>query len=106
MDKEKEISLRDYFAAKCMEGLATSRVKHQLSCEDMAGQSYNMADAMLKEKRVREKWKKKYTILCAVLETIHGIFDTYEEANDYIQVKYKYQDYQIVEIQEANHESK
>ena len=43
-------SLRDYFAAKAMQGFVSSYPKGDVTCsfEDIAGDAYDMADAMLK----------------------------------------------------------
>jgi hypothetical protein len=43
---DKGMTLRDYFAAKAMQGLLSSDVNAKL--EDFAKQSYKVADAMLK----------------------------------------------------------
>ncbi len=49
------MTLRDYFAAKAMQGLiaATVSADSELNEEDAALVSYRMADAMLKEERRR-----------------------------------------------------
>ena len=46
MQYQKGMTLRDYFAAKAMQGLLSSDVNAKL--EDFAKQSYKVADAMLK----------------------------------------------------------
>ncbi len=54
-DHEHGMSLRDYFAAKAMQGLLAAGRDAQYGCDDMerlAASSYSIADAMLK---VREK---------------------------------------------------
>ena len=45
---EDGMTLRDYFAAKAMQGLLASEVHAPL--EDFAATAYKMADAMLKER--------------------------------------------------------
>ena len=45
--KEKGMTLRDYFAAKAMQGEMTQGI-HEVDFEETAARSYAMADAMLK----------------------------------------------------------
>ena len=51
----KRNDLRDYFAAMAMQGLIVADVNALSSNSDISRYSYEMADAMLKE---REKWKQ------------------------------------------------
>jgi len=46
------MSLRDYFAAKAMQGLCQL---HGLNYEETTKESYRYADAMLKEREAHEK---------------------------------------------------
>lgn len=56
-DKEKGLTLRDYFAAKAMQGLLASKAPMQSELPDpisvitaLATSSYRIADAMLEER--------------------------------------------------------
>ena len=48
-EQKLKIELRDYFAAKAMQGLLSSDVNAKL--EDFAKQSYKVADAMMKARK-------------------------------------------------------
>jgi len=45
------MSLRDYFAAKAMQGITTADAKGRYTEADIAGIAYAIADAMLKERQ-------------------------------------------------------
>jgi hypothetical protein len=47
---ESGMSLRDYFAAKSMQGMVTAEFGNTFSPEHWAEYSYKVADAMLKER--------------------------------------------------------
>lgn len=49
------MTLRDYFAAKAMQGMAGSHAycERGLDQADLAGQAYEIADAMLKAREVK-----------------------------------------------------
>jgi len=44
------MSLRDYFAAKAMQGFAAAGADEWPSAEDLAHDAYTLADAMLRER--------------------------------------------------------
>jgi hypothetical protein len=46
----KDLTLRDYFAAKAMQGLLTAELVGEYSNEHVADIAYLIADAMLKER--------------------------------------------------------
>lgn len=46
----KDMTLRDYFAAKAMQGLLTAELVGEYSNEHVADIAYVIADAMLKER--------------------------------------------------------
>lgn len=45
---EKGMTLRDYFAAKAMQGIVSKEISHVSWVEEYAKNAYKMADAMLK----------------------------------------------------------
>ena len=48
------IELRDYFAAKAMQGLmSTQNIEGALNNESVASWAYGVADAMLKERKIK-----------------------------------------------------
>ena len=52
---ERGMTLRDYFAAKAMQGMAGSHAYCERGWDqaDLAGQAYEIADAMLKAREVK-----------------------------------------------------
>lgn len=49
-DNEHGMTLRDYFAAKAMQGLLSNR-NAEAAIDEFAAKSYRMADAMIKERQ-------------------------------------------------------
>ena len=47
-DNEHGMTLRDYFAAKAMQGIVSKQVSHVSWVDEYAKNAYKMADAMLK----------------------------------------------------------
>jgi hypothetical protein len=50
-DYTKGLSIRDYFAAKAMQGFAANRTYSELSDAQLAKASYLLADAMLEARK-------------------------------------------------------
>ena len=48
--REEGMTLRDYFAAKALQGLIASDLKFDLDPETLSEFSYNLADDMLKQR--------------------------------------------------------
>lgn len=54
LDEMIRKSLRDYFAAKAMQGMVTAEYERRSSPDDWARHAYRVADAMLKAREVQQ----------------------------------------------------
>lgn len=64
MDKPKEITKREYFAAMAMAGFSANPELNEIGFKDIAEMSINQADALISEltKTAREKYADPTTI--------------------------------------------
>ena len=54
-DMLDKMTLRDYFAAKVMQGICASDPVSTMTNERIAAESYDLADAMLEARNIKEK---------------------------------------------------